>query len=90
MSKISVKTTYESIGPYGETIELDVYAHHDGVSDTITFYNHEGVVIMTIDDTVVHNLLAAIINLNDLVNTTPMSTEDRVKCGIIKNKDNGE
>ena len=42
MSHTRVKTTYSAMAAYGGTDTVELYCHHNGGGDTVTFYNNKG------------------------------------------------
>lgn len=42
MSHTRVKTTYKIEGPYGSSITLELYCHHNHSCDCVTFYDKDG------------------------------------------------
>ncbi len=60
MSSIRVKTEYQVSGAYGSTEKKTLYAKHSNGCDVVTFYDEDGEVIFSVDDTEKNNLLEAI------------------------------
>jgi hypothetical protein len=60
MSRIRVKTKYNTEGIYGSTEEKILYADHNNSSDYVTYYDEDDEIIMIVPDTIDNNLLDAI------------------------------
>lgn len=45
MSHTRVKTSYSVMGAYGSTEKVELYCHHNHISDTVVFYWKDGNVV---------------------------------------------
>ena len=42
MSHTRVKSVYHVEGPYGSTLKVEIYCHHNHGNDTVSFYHKNG------------------------------------------------
>ena len=63
MSHTRLKTTYKESGIWGSVVEKTVYADYNNSCDIVTFYDDDGNVIFSIEDTLAGNLLEAIMKI---------------------------
>ena len=91
MSHYRLKTTYQTQGCYGSTETHTLYANHNECADLVTFYDEDGEIMFTVEDTINNNLFDAIKRLfipfkdngqSLLPLVEQMDADDRKKCGI--------
>lgn len=66
MSHLTYKTQYQTEGNYGSTEVHTLYVDHNLSNDYVTFYDENGGIILTVEDTIDNNILDAINRLYKL------------------------
>lgn len=60
MSHLYLKTEYNTEGAYGSIDKHTLYAHINNSCDIVTFYEENGTILFSVEDTLENNLLDAI------------------------------
>ena len=81
MSRTCYKTTYNETGPYYSTLKKTMYVEHCHSSDTVSFYDEEGRMLLCVEDTVENNMLDAI---NRLYGPFKKNDGEELKEGVEK------